>query len=93
MTNPIQKNIIDLIKRSKKILILPSSPPDGDSLGSAIALYLTLKKLKKEVTVICNDPISEIFDFLPNIKIIGILIIADNKKSKINDVVSFFSKN
>ncbi len=71
MHNNVQKQIIDLIKRSQKILILPSSPPDGDSLGSAVALYLTLKKLEKEVTVICSDPVPELLQFLPNIKIVG----------------------
>lgn len=78
MIDSTQKNIIDLIKRSKKILILPSSPPDGDSLGSAIALYISLKKLEKEVTVICSDPVPDVFDFLPNVKIVGSKIMSSN---------------
>lgn len=78
MQNSTQKNIIDLIKRSKKILVLPSSPPDGDSLGSAVALYITLRKLNKEVTVICADPVPEVYEFLPNIKIVGTKLISSN---------------
>ncbi|MEK7085793.1 MAG: DHH family phosphoesterase, partial [Patescibacteria group bacterium] len=78
MQNTIQKNIIDIIKRSKKILVLPSAPPDGDSLGAAIALYISLRKLEKEVTVICSDPVPDVFDFLPNIKMIGNKLISSN---------------
>ncbi len=71
MSESVQTNIIDTIKRSKKILVLPSSPPDGDSIGSAIALYMSLRKLDKEVTVVCSDPVPEVLEFLPNINIIG----------------------
>ncbi len=78
MSTDIQKNIIELIKRSSKILILPSSPPDGDSLGSAVALYIALKKLNKEITVVCSDPVPDVFDFLPNMKIVGNKLISSN---------------
>jgi phosphoesterase RecJ-like protein len=71
MANTSEKLVIDLIKRNKRILILPSSPIDGDSLGSAVALYLALKKLDKEVTVVCSEPVPELLQFLPNIKIVG----------------------
>lgn len=71
MSNSAQKQVIDLIKRSRNILILPSAPPDGDSIGAAISLYLVLKKLHKEVTVVCRDTIPEVLQFLPNIKIVG----------------------
>lgn len=96
MHNAIQKNIINLIKRSQKILILPSSPPDGDSLGSAIALYIALRKLQKEVTVICSDSVPDVYDFLPNMKIVGNKLISSNdfiitldcKKIKVDKIKS-----
>ncbi len=96
MTDTTRKNIIDLIKRSSKILVLPSSPPDGDSLGSAIALYLVLRKLDKEVTVLCSDPIPELYDFLPNIQVIGdkltsssdFIITLDCRRNKIETIKS-----
>ncbi len=94
MGNTTQKHIIDLIKRSNRILILPSSPPDGDALGSALALYMCLKKLDKEVTVICHDPAPEVFEFLPNIKMIGdkinttndFIISLDCRRTKIEEI-------
>ena len=101
MINSTQKQVIDLIKRSKKILILPSAPPDGDSLGSAIALYMALRKLGKEVTVICSDPIPEVLQFLPNIKAIGntvvsstdFIITIDLKNAKVDKINSVIENN
>lgn len=63
--SPLQQ-VIYLIEKSKKILVLPSMPVDGDSLGGAIALYLALKKLNKEITVVCTDPVTNAFKFLPH---------------------------
>jgi len=67
----VEKQIIDLIREKQKILILPSSPLDGDSLGSAVSLYLVFKKIGKDVTVLCSDPIPEVLKFLPSMGIIG----------------------
>lgn len=78
MHNSLQKQIIELIKRSQKILILPSSPADGDSIGSAIALYIVLRKLQKDPTILSSEPIPEVFDFLPNIKAIGNKLMSSN---------------
>lgn len=64
MGDPINQ-IIDLILKSDKILVTPSSPPDGDSIGSALALFEGLKKLGKKVTVVCADPVPESLRFLP----------------------------
>ena len=53
------------IKGAQKILILPHANPDGDALGSALALKLGLEKLGKEVTVAVSGDISPNFSFLP----------------------------
>lgn len=58
------QNAYNLIQRNQKFLILPSSPPDGDSIGSALALFFVLKKLGKEVTAVCHDPIPDVYKFL-----------------------------
>ncbi|MBI4975069.1 bifunctional oligoribonuclease/PAP phosphatase NrnA [Candidatus Peregrinibacteria bacterium] len=71
MNNELEKQVIDLIKRSNKILILPSCPPDGDSIGSAVALYLAFRKLQKNATIVCADTVPDILRFLPETKIVG----------------------
>lgn len=65
MDENIIKQIVATIERSQKIIVMPSSPPDGDSIGSALAFYLVLQKLGKEVTVVCADSVPDVLDFLP----------------------------
>lgn len=81
MSDATPKQVIDLIKRSNKILIMPSSPPDGDSIGAAIAFYLVLKRINKEVTIVSRDEVPDLLQFLPNTKMIG------RKLSSTNDFV------
>lgn len=61
----LEDQIIKLIQAAGNILVMPSSPPDGDSLGSSIAMYLALRKLGKTSTVVCADPVPEALQFLP----------------------------
>ncbi len=55
----------ELLKASKKILIAPSSPMDGDSVGSSLALMAVLRKMGKEVTVVGYDKMPDSLKFLP----------------------------
>lgn len=47
------KQITDYIKDAKKILIVQAENPDGDSLGSALALEEILGDMSKEVSLYC----------------------------------------
>ncbi len=40
--------------------------PDGDTLGSALALYCALKKMGKRAQVICQNQVPAVYNFLPN---------------------------
>lgn len=55
----------ELLRNAKNILIAPSSPMDGDSVGSSLALMVALRKMGKQVTVVAYDPMPEILKFLP----------------------------
>ena len=59
-----KQQALELINKSKRILIVPGRP-DGDSVGSAAALHLILKKLDKQVETVVLDPISDSMMFLP----------------------------
>ena len=63
-TNDIN-DIINKIKTFNKIAITFHISPDGDSLGSALALLIGLRKLGKEVYIISKEDIPKTFDFLP----------------------------
>lgn len=58
------EHIKDEIEKAKDIVILAHENPDGDAVGSALGMYLTLKKMHKKVDVIIPE-YSHIFEFLP----------------------------
>lgn len=62
----VKQQTTELIRTAQKVLLLSHTNPDGDALGSLIALYLILKKLGKEPTVAISDPIPDTFQFLPS---------------------------
>ena len=64
MTITSKDNIKEAIEKAKDIVILTHENPDGDAVGSALAMYLTLKKLEKQVDVIIPE-YPKTFKFLP----------------------------
>lgn len=48
-------NIIVEIQKSNNIVLLCHRNPDGDAIGSVIAMYHTLKKIGKEVDMVVED--------------------------------------
>ncbi len=51
------------LKQNDNYIILTHTSPDGDTLGSAYALYYGLKKMGKTAMVLCPDAIPEKFAF------------------------------
>jgi phosphoesterase RecJ-like protein len=60
-----KQQTVELVRNAKKIIVFSHHNPDGDALGSALALTLALRKLGKEVTVANSDPVPNTFKFLP----------------------------
>jgi bifunctional oligoribonuclease and PAP phosphatase NrnA len=54
-TTPEIRKIIDAIASRKRFVISSHSRPDGDSIGSQLAMAYALKELGKEVTLINSD--------------------------------------
>ncbi|QQR82939.1 bifunctional oligoribonuclease/PAP phosphatase NrnA [Candidatus Peregrinibacteria bacterium] len=63
----VQK-IGNLIEASQRILIISHRSPDGDTVGSALALYHILKGQGKSPELYCIDGMPSEFNFLPNIR-------------------------
>lgn len=49
------KQIIDLIKKEKQFVVLTHENPDGDAIGSQLAVCHALKKLHKDVMMVCDE--------------------------------------
>ncbi len=64
MSDPGQ--IIAALRQCTTILITVHKSPDGDALGSQLALMLALEKMSKTVTAHNLDPVPEIYRFLPH---------------------------
>jgi bifunctional oligoribonuclease and PAP phosphatase NrnA len=54
-----------LLATPKKISIIPHRGPDGDAMGSTLALYHFLKKLNHEATVIAPNDFPDFLAWLP----------------------------
>lgn len=61
---------IDLIESSKNIYLASHVQPDGDNIGSILALALALKKIKDNVFLLKTDEVPSDFLFLPQVDLI-----------------------
>lgn len=61
----IMNSILNEIKKSNKIAITFHTSPDGDSLGSSLALLSGLASVGKDVYISCMDDMPEVYSFLP----------------------------
>lgn len=64
----IFNSIINLFKTYKKVVIVSHVNPDGDAVGSSLALYLYLKKLGSDVHVIVPNDYPSFLSWMPYIQ-------------------------
>ncbi|MCR5260231.1 MAG: bifunctional oligoribonuclease/PAP phosphatase NrnA [Candidatus Gastranaerophilales bacterium] len=63
--NSSETEIINIIKNAQNILVAPHVNPDGDCIGSAIAMKLLLKKeFGKEAVLFIQSKVPEVYKFL-----------------------------
>jgi len=68
------KNLIDAAGR---ILLVTHKYPDGDALGSSLAMKMGLEELGKQTTVYCLPEISPVYKFLPRVQEIKINLLPE----------------
>lgn len=61
----IPAGLKDLLRQERSFFIAIHIDPDGDALGSSLALFDALASLGKEVTLYSRDPVPEIYQYLP----------------------------
>lgn len=67
MSNP-PGDILALLAGAEKVLLATHIYPDGDAIGSQLALGKVLESLGKEVFLYSEEPVSHLYDFLPGCK-------------------------
>ena len=65
LTNATFAEIAGVLRDQQSFLVLSHVRPDGDALGSQIAMGLALQKLGKKVQVWNEEGLLEKFSFLP----------------------------
>jgi phosphoesterase RecJ-like protein len=64
MSQPPEE-ILQILKKAKRVLIATHVFPDGDAIGSQLALGFALESLGKEVFFYSEESVTYILDFLP----------------------------
>jgi phosphoesterase RecJ-like protein len=57
--------IVEVIRDNTSFLVTTHEGPDGDAIGSSLALASFLTSLGKDVTLHIQDPVPELYRFLP----------------------------
>jgi phosphoesterase RecJ-like protein len=63
--SPFSDAIEQLITPARRILVITHMSPDGDAIGSLLAMGNLLRDRGKEVTLACEDPVPESVAWLP----------------------------
>ena len=63
--------IVHHLTSSKRVLLASHINPDGDAVGSLIALGLALKAMNKNITLFNESPIPAVYRFLPAVELIS----------------------
>lgn len=62
--------IVQFVNKNKSFAILSHQRPDGDSLGSSLALGCALRLLVKQVSIFQADPVPQAYKRLPDIHLL-----------------------
>jgi len=80
-----KKTLLSLLNKAKSVLILSHHNPDADAVGSSLALYFLIKKLKKKVTVVLPNAFPEFLNWMPASDKI---ILFENDKEKVKQILT-----
>lgn len=61
----IPEIILDKIRSAENFVVMTHVQPDGDAVGSLLAMSDMLKNMGKRVLAFLDEPISHLYDFLP----------------------------
>lgn len=77
----VPKGVLSALKEEERFVLAVHVNPDGDAIGSALALSFALESLGKETLIYSKDPIPPQYTFLPGHEKIGTEIGNTDKNS------------
>ena len=66
------KDLKNILSKKKRIAITTHTNPDGDAIGSSLALFLLFKKMDLDVKVITPNQHPEFLNWVPGLSLIHI---------------------
>lgn len=66
-TDPARQHIVDEIRRRQRFVVTSHARPDGDAVGSSLAMAYALRDLGKNVRVVSRDPVPLQFETCPGV--------------------------
>jgi phosphoesterase RecJ-like protein len=66
-TDPALQQIVDAIRSRQRFLVTSHARPDGDAIGSAMAMAYALVDVGKDVAVVSRDPVPPQFEACPGV--------------------------
>lgn len=64
----VPEKILTILREEKNFLIVTHINPDGDAIGSALALSIALESMGKKTSVYSRDPVPGFYRFMPGHK-------------------------
>ncbi len=71
-TDPALRQIVSEILRRQRFVVTSHARPDGDAIGSSLAMAYALRHLGKDVRVVSRDPVPAQLETLPGVE--GIIV-------------------
>ena len=75
----------ELLDKNERILIFSHKNPDGDAVGSSLALYQCLKNMGKDVSVVLPNAFPDFLSWLP---LIADVLLYNEEKDKVDNLVN-----
>lgn len=79
------KDIQEIIRESKNIVVTTHKSPDGDAVGSSLALSFFLQKIGKNATVITPDNFPDFLKWMPRINDV---VIYNEQQKKVQEAIN-----
>ncbi len=96
MTKNDFSEVKELLSQPKKVVIIPHKNPDGDAMGSSLALYKYLKNNGHNPIVLAPTPYPKFLQWLPNNDTVQIFKEDDSSKTDLiiqADIIFFMDFN
>jgi phosphoesterase RecJ-like protein len=63
----VPADVVERIRGAQRVLTIGHQNPDGDALGSALAVALAVEQLGGRATPVCSDPVPAMYRFMPHV--------------------------